>query len=238
MVNIEDEMTDVTPERSPCFVHTLQLVVRDAMDQAGPIKSLMEKVQKLTAFCHKSTWATDILEEGFKLQPANATRWNSQLKMMRSVLRVRSEIFAELNCPIQLTPYKLRVMGELCEALEPFEEATDKCQAEKTVMSSLVITCVQGLRHAAKDAKVTGNNKLITFKLLQTRLTRVCMCLQMPSVHWPGIECKEEAWCVPGFRRWGSRRRVPSRVTPSKQKYLRSVPTLLLPCFDSFGERR
>ncbi|KAI2661218.1 Zinc finger BED domain-containing protein 4 [Labeo rohita] len=61
VVNVEEEMVYFPPERSSCFVHTLQLVVRDAMDEAGSIKNLLGKVQKLVSFCHKSTLATDAL---------------------------------------------------------------------------------------------------------------------------------------------------------------------------------
>lgn len=155
VVNVEEEMVYFPPERSSCFVHTLQLVVRDAMDDAGSIK-------KLVSFCHKSTLATDALEGGQKLQPANATRWNSQLKMLRSVLNVPSDVLAELNCPIQLTSYELKIIQELCEVLEPFEEATDRCQAEKMVTSSFIIPCVRGLRHAIKNMKMTANKKFVS----------------------------------------------------------------------------
>jgi len=54
MVNVEEEMV-FPPERSSFFVHTLQLVVCDAMDDAGFIKNLLGKVQKrrLCSQCSK-----------------------------------------------------------------------------------------------------------------------------------------------------------------------------------------
>ena len=72
--------------------------------------------------------------------------------MLRSVLKVPIDVPAELHCPIQLTAYELKIIQELCEVLEPFEEVTDRCQAEKAVTSSLVIPCVRGLRHAIKSS--------------------------------------------------------------------------------------
>lgn len=86
VVNVEEEIMYFPPERLPCFTHTLQLVLRDALDDAASIKSLLGKVQKLVAFCHKPTDAAEALEGMHKTQPANVTRWNSQLKMLRSVL--------------------------------------------------------------------------------------------------------------------------------------------------------
>ncbi|MGH0166262.1 UNVERIFIED_CONTAM: hypothetical protein FKN15_002658 [Acipenser sinensis] len=37
----------------------------------------------------------------------------------------------------KLTPYELKLIGELCEILEPFEEATDKCQGHPLPIPSL-----------------------------------------------------------------------------------------------------
>ncbi|KAI2659489.1 Zinc finger BED domain-containing protein 4 [Labeo rohita] len=197
VVNVEEEMVYFPPERSSCFVHTLQLVVRDAMDEAGSIKNLLGKVQKLVSFCHKSTLATDALEGGHKLQPANATRWNSQLKMLRSVLNVPSDVLAEVHCPIQLTSYELKIIQELCEVLEPFEEATDRCQAEKIVTSSLIIPCVRGLRHAIKNMKMTGNKKFVSTlqSSLESRLTKFeeMECFQVAATLNPRFKLD---WCI------------------------------------------
>lgn len=196
VVNVDEEMMYFPPERLPCFTHTLQLVLRDALDDAASIKSLLGKVQKLVAFCHKSTHAAEALEGMHKLQPANVTRWNSQLKMLRSVLKVPNDVLAELHCPIQLSPYELKIIQELCEVLEPFEEVTDRCQAEKAVTSSYVIPCVRGLRHAIKDAKMTGNKKFLS--TLQTALERRLLkfedmeCFQMAATLDPRFKLD---WC-------------------------------------------
>lgn len=50
VVNVEEETVYFPPERSSCFVHTLQLVVRDAMDDAGSIKKLTGKGPKTCFF--------------------------------------------------------------------------------------------------------------------------------------------------------------------------------------------
>lgn len=196
VVNVDEEIMYFPPERLPCFAHSLQLVLRDALDDAGSIKNLLSKVQKLVAFCHKSTNATEILEGIQKLQPANVTRWNSQLKMLRSVLKVPNDVLTELHCPIQLSAYELKIIHELCEVLEPFEEVTDRCQAEKAVTSSSVIPCVRGLRHAIKDAKMTGNKKFVS--TLQTSFERRLVkfedmeCFQMAATLDPRFKLD---WC-------------------------------------------
>ena len=41
-----------------------------------------------TVFIKKSTIATDLLEHKKSFKAANVTRWNSQLMMIRSILRI------------------------------------------------------------------------------------------------------------------------------------------------------
>ena len=75
-------------ERHACFAHTLQLVIKDGLARAGQLNSVIKRCSKLVSFVRKSTVATDILEGEKRLQCDNATRWNSQLQMICSVLSV------------------------------------------------------------------------------------------------------------------------------------------------------
>ncbi|XP_048867862.1 E3 SUMO-protein ligase ZBED1-like isoform X4 [Brienomyrus brachyistius] len=196
VVNIDEEMMYFPPERSPCFVHTLQLVVRDALDQVGSIKNVLDKIQKLVSFCHKSPVATEILGD-YKLCHSNVARWNSQLKMLKSVLNIPTGVLGQLECPVQLSPTEFKIMQELCVVLEPFEEVTDRCQAEKAVTSSLVIPCVRALRHAVRNMKMTGNNNLVS--ILQNSVERHLskfedmQCFQMASTLDPRFKLD---WCI------------------------------------------
>ncbi|XP_048867870.1 zinc finger BED domain-containing protein 4-like isoform X12 [Brienomyrus brachyistius] len=196
VVNIDEEIMYFPPERSPCFVYTLQLVVRDALDQVGSIKNLLDKIQKLVSFCHKSPVATEILGD-YKIYPGNAAHWNSQLKVLKSVLNIPSYVLAQLECPVQLSPTEFKIIQELCVVLEPFGEVTDRCQAEKVVTSSLVIPCVRGLRHAVKNMKMTGNNNLVSIlqSLVEKHLAKFedIQCFQMASTLDPRFKLD---WCT------------------------------------------
>ncbi|KAG7173468.1 putative hAT family C-terminal dimerization region-containing protein 22 [Homarus americanus] len=61
------------------------------MEKDGQIKQILAKVSKLVIFCRKSTVAAEVLSNEFKLQMITCTSWNSQLTMMRSVLRFLTE---------------------------------------------------------------------------------------------------------------------------------------------------
>ncbi|MGH0131013.1 UNVERIFIED_CONTAM: hypothetical protein FKN15_070853 [Acipenser sinensis] len=121
----------------------------------------MAKVSRKVSKCHKSTKATELLEGHYKLQISNATKWNSQLKMLRSILKVPAEVLLELHAPCKLTPYKLKIIGELYEILEPFEEVTAKVKEDQMITASYVIACVQGLHHAIAHINDTYNNKMV-----------------------------------------------------------------------------
>ncbi|XP_048867865.1 E3 SUMO-protein ligase ZBED1-like isoform X7 [Brienomyrus brachyistius] len=196
VVNIDEEMMYFPPERSPCFVYTLQLVVRDALDQVGSVKNLLGKIQKLVSFCYKSTLAFEILGD-YRLHPGNVARWNSQLKMLKSVLNIPSDVLGQLECPVQLSPTEFKIIQELCVVLEPFEEVTDRCQADKVVTSSLVIPCVRGLRHAVRNMKMTGNNNLVSIlqSLVEKHLAKFeeIQCFQMASILDPRFKLD---WCI------------------------------------------
>nr|XP_023696959.1 zinc finger BED domain-containing protein 1-like isoform X2 [Paramormyrops kingsleyae] len=196
VVNIDEEMMYFPPERSPCFVYTLQLVVRDALDQVGSVKNLLGKIQKLVTFCYKSPLAFETLGD-YRIHPGNATRWNSQLKILKSVLNIRSDVLGQLECPVQLSPTEFKIIQELCVVLEPFEEVTDRCQAEKVVTSSLVIPCVRGLRYAVKNMKMTGNNNLVSIlqSLVEKHLAKFeeIQCFQMASILDPRFKLD---WCI------------------------------------------
>lgn len=85
--------------------------------------------------------------------------------MLRSVLNVPSDFLAE-----RVSSYEQKVIYEVCEVLEQFEEATNRCQAGKMVTSSFVIPCVRVLWHAVKDMKLTSDNKLVS--TLQTSVDK------------------------------------------------------------------
>ena len=149
--------TDTEPEEDPtmyayiqqhlsCFAHTLQLVIKDGFKQAGAINKVLAKASAIVAHVRKSIHASEMLEPYRRLQTANATRWNSQLAMVRSILAVPAEKLRELNTPQQLTAYDRRILEDLMEILTPFESATHHVQGDQVVTGSMVVPCVKVLK--------------------------------------------------------------------------------------------
>ncbi|KAK3893233.1 hypothetical protein Pcinc_002919 [Petrolisthes cinctipes] len=144
------------------------------MEQDSQIKQVFAKVSKLVSFCRKSTVATEVFSNELKLQMATCTRWNSQLMMMRSVLRISPEIWNKLDTPFKLKQYELITIKELCEILEPFEYVTIQIQGQNIVTSSLVVNCVRGLRSAFASLGEVYKSKLVSIlqASIETRLTK------------------------------------------------------------------
>ena len=160
-VDITDELDYVPNKRMSCFAHTLQLVVKDGLKHAGQMKTVISKAASVVSHVRKSTSATEMLENYPKLQTANMTRWNSQLKMLRSILKIPQNVMDELNTPTKLTQYERKVIGEITDILQPFEEATDRVQGQNVVTSSLVQLCIKGLRQELVQLRTVYNCPMV-----------------------------------------------------------------------------
>ncbi|XP_060072674.1 zinc finger BED domain-containing protein 4-like [Ylistrum balloti] len=139
-----------------CFAHTLQLVVKDGFKEiSSSLNSVLAKVASVVNFA-RSLIATEILEGEKRLQCANVTRWNSQLRMIKSVLDI-SEKLNKLDTT-KISSYERKLLRELCLILNPFEEATVMVQSNNSARLAVPLTI--GLRHAMDNISVTYNNKM------------------------------------------------------------------------------
>ncbi|CAC5403295.1 unnamed protein product [Mytilus coruscus] len=164
---------DNFPTLGHCFAHTLQLVVKDGLkDTSNSLKTVISKAANIVKFVRKSVNASDILENEKRLQSENATLWNSQIIMIRSILAVPEEKLAKTGASVQLSLYERKLLKELCSILKPFEDATIMVQKDKSVSASLVVPIYMGLTHQINELSVTYNNKMVqTLKLsLEKRL--------------------------------------------------------------------
>lgn len=90
---------DCLPDHLRCFAHTLQLVVKDGLAEvSGHLKSVLTKAAKIVTYVRKSVHATEVLQDFNRLQAANATRWNSQLTMINSVLNIPEDKLNMIDC--------------------------------------------------------------------------------------------------------------------------------------------
>lgn len=120
----------------PCPIHTTQLAIKDSFDECDDIAALTTKVSKLVSNIRRSTLNTTFTD-GLGVQPSVAcvTRWNSQLKMIESVLKL-SERDADFQSKLsiqqaaKLSATDLRLLASLVQVLQPLAELTDTLQTE------------------------------------------------------------------------------------------------------------
>ena len=143
-----------------CFAHTLQLVVKDGLKEIGAIKKVLAKVAAIVSHVRKSQVATEVLEGERRLQSKNATRWNSEVRSIASILRVNEDKLKSLDVP-HLTAYDRKILQDMVTILRPFQEATDLTQGQNVVTASFAIPCIRGLRKSLQSLSVTYNSRML-----------------------------------------------------------------------------
>lgn len=147
--DIEDDLADdiCFPKHTRCYAQTLQLVVRVGLKECGKSKKkVISKAAKIAVRVRKSVMATDILEGEKRIHSANPTRWNSQLILIQSILEIPEDKMNKLEACPKLTAYERKLLMEICEMLRPFQPATVRIQADKTVSASMAIPAINGLK--------------------------------------------------------------------------------------------
>jgi len=92
---VQYEFPTAIPTRYGCLAHTLQLVVKDGLNESTPrIKSLIQKCASLVSTIHKSCKATELLEEHNvpHIPKQNATRWNSTYAMLTGLIKLKTQL--------------------------------------------------------------------------------------------------------------------------------------------------
>jgi len=165
----------------PCFAHTLNLVVQQAVQSINDIKT---KVKNIVAYFHQSTVAAAKLEElqvqmrpdqgPLKLKNDVITRWNSTFHMCQRLCEVQEPLnatIAVLMNPVEcLTTEEWQALREIAVVLKPFDAVTTEISAETSVTASKVIMLARGLSTACHKILPTLTNavaKVLTSKLLE-----------------------------------------------------------------------
>lgn len=85
--NIINQYFTVSSLHLRCPIHMLQLAIKDAINEHDSINTLPVKVESMVRSVRKSTLNTEQTDSlGVRPTIAHITRWNSQLKMIGSVL--------------------------------------------------------------------------------------------------------------------------------------------------------
>lgn len=208
VVNVEDDSEDeeLTPEEfeselpvtdQPCFAHTVQLVIKDGLKEAAQVNKVLGKVSKLVTHIRSSTKASDLIGAEVRLQAANATRWNSQLYMLKSLLKVSNDTLEQIYFNGKSTQHDIVPVKDIMEILSPFEWATNLIQGQNRVTSSMILPIVRGLhKEVGKLHQKFKSRFVVTLKSsIETRLTKyeTQECFQLAAALDPRWKL---VWCT------------------------------------------
>lgn len=125
------------------------------------LKNVVSKASQIINHIRKSINASEILEDEKRVQAQNATRWNSQVIMIRSIWLISESKLQDIDYSVKLTAYERKLLKELCEILTPLEEATRLIQQQKHVTASLPIPVTVGLKKKLHSLVSMYNNKMV-----------------------------------------------------------------------------
>ena len=177
---VQDTLIVNSKKRLSCFVHSLQLCVRDGLKglQGTGVSSLMSKIQRVVALLHKSTVVKEKFEEAFGtnsgIPSSNSTGWNSTYNELHSISNLDFQKLQHVCKECNIAAFSSREwtqIKELCTTLKPFNEATLLLQGDCVPTISLVVQTVldlHGTVQAMKNENQTNTCKSLMKDLLVT----------------------------------------------------------------------
>lgn len=148
-------------DRTPCVVHTLQLVVNMIQKEAS-VKRLLDKVRTLVRLFRKSSVATERLLQLCELTLVKdcPTRWSSTYQMISRLLEVKDSVVqvADGMGWDYLLPSEWQRLTAVRDLLSPFADHTQMLQSD-TVSLSLVVPALLDLQaHLSDYPHAQGSN--------------------------------------------------------------------------------
>ena len=99
------------------------------MKDIGSLHKVINKASSIVSHIKKSIHASEFLEDFKRVQASNVTRWNSEVKMIRSVLNIPADKLDQLDTQ-KLTHHDRSLLTDLLEILSPFEAGSNRCNTK------------------------------------------------------------------------------------------------------------
>ena len=142
----------------PCFAHTLNLIVKGALEADPSLVTLKKKCKDIITFFHHSSKASDKLSEiqkqlgvpEKKLIQDIETRWNSTFYMFELIFEqheaATTTLCLQTKSEMCLLVEDLELIKTALEILRPFQSATVEMSADKFVSVWNIIPIARSLQ--------------------------------------------------------------------------------------------
>lgn len=141
-----------------CPIDLLQLAIKDAIAKHNAVNSIINKIGKVVKTVRKSTLNTEEIEK-IGVHPTNAcaTRWDSQLRMIESVLKMfeKDALWQSRLTSItddgKITCNDVLMVQGLVRVLTPFAELTDSLQKWELGNLGMILPAVAEIHRMMAD---------------------------------------------------------------------------------------
>lgn len=174
----------------PCFIHTLQLVIKDSLFEDVDIKLMLAKARKICGhFSHSSTACekfksiqmeldSSVTKESALLLVQDVpTRWNSTFLMLRRLDRLKVSVqqyVANNLADLMITSREWKLVSDILVLLKPFFMVTETCSKRDALLSSLIPhsrALITFLRHQTAQASDQTSSSIV---FLARKLKEAC----------------------------------------------------------------
>ena len=154
-------------KRNGCFIHTLQLVVKE-FEKNPCFKSTVAKAKKIVKKVNKSCKATEMLikSAGKKLVSNCPTRWDSMFLMIERLVLLKDHVNAVLDAQgwDTFTTSQWKQLQAIHRLLQPFAHHTNITSSEENTSICMVIPVLKELDLHLKE--VCNKNALLLHEFL------------------------------------------------------------------------
>lgn len=150
-----------------CVAHTLNLCVKDALEEDASIVQLLKKCKALVSFFKHSVFASEKLRKmqqqmglpELKVKQDVSTRWNSSLIMMSRLNELKLPLSAVLSSlprvPDSLDASDWNIINDIIPIFKPIEGVTEVLSGEKYSTISMIIPLYVGLHLSVSKMTTT-----------------------------------------------------------------------------------
>ena len=182
--NMKKAMTDGGYNHVGCFAHTLQLVVQDGILSQRYVNDILANCRRIVGHFKHSQLASSQLKTiqsslglpQHRLKQDVATRWNSSLYMLESILSQKVALAAyctEHDGIPSLTSHQYEIIEKVIAVLKPIEDITQSISSDKA-SASIIIPYVRALRKCWENCSDDRGVRTMKKELLDSLNRRFC----------------------------------------------------------------